>query len=425
VRAFRGLTLCNLDRFDEGLAEMEAARTAEPGNADLMCNLGLVYLALGRLDEAEEALVQSLAALPRGADALNNLGLVRRERGDPQAAERLAREALDARPGFVQARFNLAMALLAQGRWAEAWPDFAYRPNAMVNLRDPHLAAQLPHESSLPAPASPGKLVLHGEQGLGDTLFFLRFTAALAPWHGRMGFWGDERLFPLLAPSGLFDEFIPAAGRPELSFRAPPWPVWVGDLPHLVARGADPGLPPPLPLTADPARVARFRKALAALGPAPWVGVAWRAGLPREGRIALSKQVPPGLLAAALRAGGGTVIAVQRAPAAGEIARFARDLGRTVHDFSAVNGDLEDALALLDVLDELVGVSNTNVHLRAGLGRRSRVLVPWPPEWRWPAVPGRPPWFPDCAAYRQAADGSWAAALDRLSEVLGEDAAAP
>jgi Tfp pilus assembly protein PilF len=417
VRAIRGLTLCNLDRFDEGLAEMHAARAAEPRNADLLCNLGVVYLAQGRLDESREAFEQSLAIQPRGADALSNLGLVLRERGDFAGAERLAREALDARPGFVQARFNLGMSLLAQGRYAEAWPYHAHRPNAMVNLRDPHLHAQLPHESALPDPAYPGKVILHGEQGLGDTLFFLRFAAQLVPWHGRMAFWGDERLFPLLSRTPLFDAFIPAAERPGLSFRAAPWPLWVGDLPHLLARGGDPGFPPPLRLLPDPARVARFRSTLAALGPAPYLGITWRAGLPREGKIVLAKEVPMELLATALRACNATVVALQRTPEDGEIARLAGLIGRPVPDFSSTNADLEDVLALLEALDLYVGVSNTNVHLRAALGRPSHVLVPWPPEWRWPAAMDPSPWFPDCATYRQRSDGDWI----RVAEQLGND----
>jgi hypothetical protein len=284
----------------------------------------------------------------------------------------------------------------------------------MVNLRDPHLRAQLPHESALPDPAYPGKVILHGEQGLGDTLFFLRFAAQLAPWQGRMAFWGDERLFALLSRTPLFDAFIPAAQRPELSFRAAPWPLWVGDLPHLLARGGDPGFPPPLRLLPDPARVARFRSALAALGPAPWLGITWRAGLRREGRIVLSKQVPIGPLADALRGVGGTIVALQRAPQPGEIESLSQDLGRPVHDYSSVNAELEDMLALLEALDLYVGVSNTNTHLRAGLGRRGHVLVPWPPEWRWPDGPGASPWFPDCDVYRQGGDGDWRHGLERL-----------
>jgi hypothetical protein len=65
-------------------------------------------------------------------------------------------------------------------------------------------------------------------------------------------------------------------------------------------------------------------------------------------------------------------------------------------------------LALMAQLDEYVGVSNTNTHLRAAVGRPSRVLVPANIlDWRWMSEGERSPWFPDCRIYRQTPEGSW------------------
>jgi len=86
-----------------------------------------------------------------------------------------------------------------------------------------------------------------------------------------------------------------------------------------------------------------------------------------------------------------------------------------VHDFTALNEDLEDMLALLSFMDEYVTVSNTNVHLRAATGRNSRVLVPNPPEYRWMAEGEESPWFPGCKLYRQKVDGAWEEALAALA----------
>jgi hypothetical protein len=84
-----------------------------------------------------------------------------------------------------------------------------------------------------------------------------------------------------------------------------------------------------------------------------------------------------------------------------------------VHDFSDVNADLESALALLDLVADYVGVSNTNTHLRANLDRPARVLVPFAPEWRW-GLEGTSPWFPAMTTYRQAPGGDWGRALADL-----------
>jgi hypothetical protein len=88
-----------------------------------------------------------------------------------------------------------------------------------------------------------------------------------------------------------------------------------------------------------------------------------------------------------------------------------------VADFTALNDDLEQMLALMSLIDEYVGVSNTNVHLRALANRPTRVLVPCPAEWRWMAA-GASPWFPGSGVYRQTPDSRWEDALGALRRDL-------
>ncbi|MCH9053825.1 MAG: hypothetical protein IIA72_22690 [Proteobacteria bacterium] len=154
------------------------------------------------------------------------------------------------------------------------------------------------------------------------------------------------------------------------------------------------------------------------LGPAPYIGLTWRAGSgrPGSGRPGETfREIPRGRLAKALDPVKGTFVALQRNPEAGEIAALSQDLGRTLHDLTDLNDALEDMLAALSLLDDYVGVSNTNVHLRAGAGRTSRVLVPNPPEWRWMAAGDESPWFPGCRIYRQEVNGDWEGAFARLA----------
>ena len=86
--------------------------------------------------------------------------------------------------------------------------------------------------------------------------------------------------------------------------------------------------------------------------------------------------------------------------------------------YYASSADLPAALAVLSLLDDYVAVSNTNVHLNDALGRRSRVLVTTPAEWRWCIEGERSPWLTHATLYRQALDGTWDRALARLEEDL-------
>jgi hypothetical protein len=165
-----------------------------------------------------------------------------------------------------------------------------------------------------------------------------------------------------------------------------------------------------------------MQQQLAALGPPPYLGLTWRAGTAPERQRgsgwSLHKAIPLDPLGAVLRQVDATWIALQRHPEPGEIGRLADLAGKPLHDLTALNDDLESMLALLALIDDYAGVSNTNMHLRAAAGRAAKVLVPQPPEWRWMAAGGKSPWFPGFRIYRQEFDGNWGNAFDRLATDL-------
>lgn len=188
------------------------------------------------------------------------------------------------------------------------------------------------------------------------------------------------------------------------------------DLPHLLAANDAPATPPSIVLAPLPDRVEAIRARLAAAGPAPYIGLTWRAGIQQRDR--LSKIVPQDAISTALRGIEATPIALQRMPAESEIDTLANDIGRPVADFTDLNDDLEDMLACVGLIDDYVCVSNTNVHLRAACGLPSGVLVPHPPEFRWMSTGEESPWFPNCPLYREDYRNGWAIAAEKLANDL-------
>jgi Flp pilus assembly protein TadD len=414
---FKGYALCQKGLFDAGLPLLESAVEARPDNPDFQGNLGIIRYVLGDPAESKRALERAIALAPRLAEPHSNLALALRDLGDFEGALAAARRALELRPDLPAARLNLAMSLLALGRFKEAWPALRWRPDPSFNLRDPAVPNRLPHATSLPDLDRGARVTLHGEQGLGDMLFFLRFAPSLRQRGARLRFWGDARLHTMLLRAGIVDEVLGPSESPAGVSAS--HLVWVGDLPGMLGAGDE--CPPPVRLVADATRRNAMAARLAPLGPAPYAAVTWRAGLERRGKTVLAKAIAPELLGGALREVPGTLLSVQRDPQEGEGARFQAASGRVLHDFSALNADLEDMLALMGVVDEYVGVSNTNTHLRAAAGMKARVLVAFPPEWRWLAKGESSPWFPGFPLYRAAAGGRWDDALARLSADLRAD----
>jgi Tfp pilus assembly protein PilF len=326
------------------------------------------------------------------------------------AVEGLAQERTSA--AYRESKLDQATSLLVMGRWREGWEAYQWRPTRITwRTRFPQVSEDPQAVAALRGPA---RILILGEQGLGDDLFFLRFAVALRSRGHVLRGALDQRLVPLLAGiPGLFDELAPSfAAAPEADLT-----ILSGDLPLAAAQD----LAAPLPLPVDPARRASFEARLREFGPPPYIGVTWRAGvLPGERKqqamFYLVKEVPPADLGAALRPLKATVCILQRKPLPEDRERFVAALGRPAMDLSTVNDDLQDALAVLSILDDYVGVSNTNTHLRAGCpGKSARVLVPHNPEWRWELHGSRSSWFPLFTVYRQSARDGWSPTLEALT----------
>jgi hypothetical protein len=326
---------------------------------------------------------------------------------DSQGAERAiewlrqAQLGCAARPDVeLKVGIVLGFWLLSVGRWREAWNRYNRR----------HLAHDY-EIAALPDTLDGTRVCLVGEQGLGDVLFFLRFLPQLRARGAVVDLNCEPKLAALLKGDARFAAVIAADEPPlehEYSYRFP-----LGDLPGLLRANT---CPPAFPLASDPARRERCAQRLAALGAPPYLGLTWKAGTDavRIDTLSLSKQVPPAALGEVLRGWKGTLVSVQRNPTKADISAISAAARAPVQNLAELNDDLCEILALLDVLDEYVTVSNTNVHLRAALGRSARVLIPYPPEWRWMRREGRSEWFPEFPVYREPVSRGWSAPLARL-----------
>lgn len=445
-----GVVLAEAGSPDEAMRSLRDAATARPSHYSAFYNQGKLLLKLGRHDEALAALERARKLAPERDEIREYLGRVLRAAGRPEQAHavfaELARErpdsalaarcfaeslALTAGPAAARDAFAAAVArfpadaelhwlharfLLATGEFAAGWAEYLWRPTRDPRLQPPR---GTPYEGMAPGLLQGKTVHLMQEQGIGDAVFFARFAHLLRAQGCRVTVGCHPKLAPVLARVPLID--WAGAGRPET-------PAHVGtmldDLPALLKAAAP---VPPLALPVDEDNVARWKKRLGALGPAPFIAVTWRAGTDRllqrefgEGAPRLFKQIDIAPFAHSLRGLAGTLLSVQREPAPGEIEAFAGEAGRPVHDFSALNEDLAAMTDFLGAIDDYVGVSNTNMHLAAGVGRAARVLVPYPPEWRWMLEGEASPWFPGFRVYRQNAQGQWDGALARLRSDLQE-----
>jgi len=416
-----GAALYQQGKTSEALRCFEQALAGRPDFAKAHYNRGKVLQDLGRPQEAIEAYRRALEYAPDHAPTHNNLAYTWQNLGNLSEALNSLERALALKPDYAEAHSNRAFFRLLNGNLAGGWPDYEWRFEHLTGKRyapDPRDGTRLlPRPSSLlPLRFEGRRILLLRDQGIGDEIFFLR-CAPLAKARGAwLAYQPSAKVLPLVKRVGCLDAVVEGGALPEALDHI----FLVGELPLVLGINRVEDIPPPLRLNALPERVEAMRARLAALGPGPVLGATWRGGLARKPgqKELLFKAIDPELLGRALSGWPGPVLMVQRQPTAEEVAAFERGLGRGAHDFSASNEDLEEILALLSLLDEYVGVSNTNMHLLAGLGKAARVLVPHPPEWRWMAAGGQSPWFPGFKVYREDLQHGWGEALGELQKEL-------
>ena len=442
---------CNLasvliDRgeFGEAAAVCQRALARAPGSAELHRLMGAAQTHQGRFTEALDAFQAAVDIEPANLRARWGYGYALVETGRSRAGLQWLEGVLERRPDAPEFRDSLSLVRLSLGDLQGGWEEYRWRAARLAFLAgnpELHLADELPGNLS-------GRTIcLLREQGLGDELFFLRFAAVLKSLGAHITYQAQPKLATLLGRVTVLDRLIASNEPPPAAdavllvgdlpralgrYAASPLPSRISGLPQdgamlthalpLSLRVFFPELPPPLALPVLSGQIERIQERLRGLGPPPYMGVTWRAGTPpaeqRGSAWALHKEIGLEALGTAMRGANGSWIALQRNPAPGEIDKLALHAGAPLHDFSALNEDLEAMLALLAVLDDYVGVSNTNMHLRASLGRTARVLVPRPAEWRWMTAGDESPWFPGFRIYRQGSDGNWEKALERLRGAL-------
>lgn len=400
-----GISQLGLGQYDNAIDTFEHALNLAPGNVDVLTNLAICFENKALFDRAIETYNKALTANSSHAPALNGIGAALKHQGKIAEACDAFKQAIEIEPTYSDARYNLATTQLGMGRYKQGFDNYRARPSLQTSNSAVSTAL-------LANDLSGKRILLLKDQGIGDELFFLRYIQELKRRGAYIYYLPNEKTASLIKHVSDIDCLVSEHELPDdidISLS-------VADLPYITGIQDDSILKAPLCLQVDDTVAARLKQELASLGPAPYIGLTWRGGL--NSKRVLFKEIGLSEIARSLSSVNATFIVLQRDPAHDELSQLAGILGKPVHDFSAFNNDLPKMLALLSLLDDYIGVSNTNMHMLAGIGQTARVLVPHPPEWRWQAGGKHSPWFPGFEIYRQDLNGGWDSGINELKQDL-------
>ncbi|AXL50482.1 glycosyl transferase family 8 [Paraburkholderia caffeinilytica] len=363
-------------------------------------------LANGRFAEAE-AQVRPLLASGSGPLALwGVLADAIRPQGRIEETRAIQDMLVTHMPGNLTARFNLAETLLLLGDFERGWREYHHR-YGMPHTTMIERKVQRPRWNGRPIPGK--TLLIHDEQGYGDTFQFLRMVAwAKARSQARVVLEVNADSLSIAQRCNGFDDIIARGTLPpafDMHCELMSLPMVMG------LKLTD--LPGNMPyLCADPHRIEKWRTRLAGL-PRPLVALVW-AGRPTHVNDANRSMALADL--APLAMPGVTFLSIQKGPAAAQAAT--PPAGMSLVSLSDEIEDFEDTAAILSVADLLISVDSSPVHLAGALGRPAWVMLPFVPDWRWLLERTDSPWYPGMRLFRQPAHGDWQSVMAAIATHL-------
>ena len=424
-----GIALRESRRVDESVAAHQKAIELNPNSAPAYSNLSISLIAIGRVKEAVAAAKKAIELSPGYAEAHNNLGNALAESG--QAAEAIAayRRAIELRPGYVtawsnlgislnevgsfadalaasekavelgpddaSARFNLGINCLLSGDFERGWPLYESRLRCTGLLKNAGRDL-LPWDGSALIGRS---LLIYAEQGLGDTVQFVRYAPMIAAQGGRVIVECDPSLHRIVGKiQGVAQGVAPGDPVERCDVQCS-----ILSLPALFQTTLA-TIPAAIPyITPDAASISEWRERLeAASGIVLKIGLAWagRAGHRNDRNRSMTlEQLAP------LASSRIDYFSLQKGPAAEQAANPPAKM-RLV-DPTDVLYDFHDTAAMIANLDLVLTVDTVIAHLAGAMGKPVWLMLPFNPDWRWMLTRGDSPWYPTMRLFRQKTPGDW------------------
>ncbi len=405
----RANLLFRLGRVDLAVEGFKAALAARPDDPRCHNNLAVALRAAGRLSEALRAFADALILDPKFPTAETGSGIVLAELGRYEEAVSALDRAIAADPMDAGAHFNRALALLSLERWAEAWPEYEWRWRLPDNPSKPRGFTQPEWDGTR---LNGQRLLLHAEQGVGDTFQFLRYAASAKARGARVIVECQANLTRLLARSpGIDLLFCRGESLPAFDLHAP-----LMSLPRILAT--EPATIPAAKryILADPADIEVRRDQLAQLG-RPRVGIVWQGNLHNKSLRGRSTQLP--LWSAILQHGNVAFISLQTDPGRSQLAEI-DPAHRPFDPFAAAPPrDFGDTAAIIADLDLVISIDTAVAHLAGAMGRPVWVMLPYAADWRWLREREDSPWYPTMRLFRQRRPGDWVDVMERVESALG------
>jgi tetratricopeptide (TPR) repeat protein len=404
-----GNTLQKLDRQQEAIIHYEQAIVLKPDYAEAHYNLGNT---LQKLDRQQEAIIhyeQAIVLKPDYAEAHNNLGYTLQEIDQLIEAVKHYEQAIVLKPDYAEAHYNLGFAYLLNGSFEKGWLNYEWRYKTAENKRHIRNFNQPQWDGS---PLNHQTIFLHAEQGLGDTIQFIRYLPMVANSGGNIIVECDQGIIHLFSEYKNIADFI-GKGEPipDFDVHSP-----LLSLPKIFNTTYD-----TIPSTvnyihANETLINSWNKKLSSTKKYK-VGFFWQGN--KKYFRDKSRSIPLIKFKDLLSISGVEFISLQKGEGQEQI--IESGFSHLVSDYTSQMDNVEkfaDTVAIINGLDLIIGTDTSIIHLAGAMGKPVWLLLPFYPDWRWMLNKENSPWYPTMRLFRQQEIGDWGTVINQLKDEL-------
>jgi tetratricopeptide (TPR) repeat protein len=392
------ITLNELGLKKQAIEEYKKAIQLKPDFCHAYTNIAIAETQIGQLNDALQHAKKAIELSPEIPQYHYNLANALKAIGNCQDALKSYDRAISFKPDYPEAIWNRAITLLLSGDLAIGFEQYKKRRDSRLEI------FTYPNKFDKPIYTSGSlagkRLLVHWEQGLGDSIQFVRFLPLIKKLGAHIIYEERKALIDIFKNIDGIDELVTHRPgiKPEVDFDmyAP-----LMDLPAILGVTTD-SIPAKVPyIRPDKQKSEIWKQRLKTTDLK--VGIVW-AGKPKHGNdhnrsCSLADFAP----LAAIE--GVKTYSLQKGDAARQIQQYkaqikVENLGEQLDNFT-------DTAAAIDNLDLIISVDTSVLHLAGAMGKKTFALIPYHPDWRWMLSTDKSPWYPTMKIFRQREWGKW------------------
>jgi tetratricopeptide (TPR) repeat protein len=407
-----GNILLSKNQLDSAVKYFQNAVSIRKDYAEAHYNLGVALNGLTEFEAARSAFTKAINERPGFVEAYNNLGVALQNLGEIREAEAVLNKALSLKPDFAEAVWNRSLVRLLSGDLLNGFKEYE------VRFRKPDQTSIYPHSFEVPRwdgmSFKGRRLLVHYEQGFGDTLQFVRYLPMVKSRGGTVIFEVQSELYSLLNNLEGIDSLI--EGQKKCSPGVPfDCVIPLLSLPGIFGTRMD-TIPQKVPYVFPDSVKAEYWRKRISVGKDFKVGIVWAGNLNnpkgRHRSCSLKHFIPIGGMPSV------TLYGLQKGDAVEEIEKLHDSI--QVANLADSLTDFSDTCAIIANLDLIISVDTAVAHLAGAMGKPTFVLLSTPCDWRWLLDREDSPWYPTMTLFRQPRKGEWESVFKQVRLAVQE-----